>query len=399
MTDNSAPNSNDELMKMMMQQMLQNNQSRSGPGFLLGVIATVLVLAAGVGGTAAFFMLTQDDAPRATSVAEIPAATTSGFVPAQITPEPAFPPPTTFAQPNTTTVPTATLGGTGNARIAQSVDRQIYAFEPTSGLAFRFVVGGGAPLQIASSEIPADVREQLLAGGQAPTASVVDPAALAAQASRAQTALTQQATTDVRRPPINQLLQSDTDSVAQVITALDRAQGIIRPASAEGDETPPTVYAFFDPRCPYCHLAYNRMDGEFTVKWLPISVFGPDGEDNHAHLMGATEMGTTEVDGETLDMATMTDAPDVLSARLDEYMSVEHNRFRVPRGTELSEAHGFILGENAELFRLLSQGAEELRAVPSFFIVQENGNAVWLRGYDADNDNRLISDIIAGNAS
>lgn len=404
MTETTGENHDQMMMRMLMETM-RTNQNK-GPGFLTGVLTTLLTLGVGVGGTAAYFLL-QEDRSQSEIAATAPTATSSGFVPQTIAPEPAFAPAPTFPNgPVTETAaltaqPAPTLGGESNARIAQSENGQIYAYEPTSGLAFQFVVGGGAPRQIRPDQLPADIRGRLLASTGAPAPMAVDPNALASQAERAQAALTAAATTDRRRPPINSLLQSDPDSVQQIVTGLNRSQGIIRAAdAAEGQD--PTIFAFFDPRCPYCHAAYQGLDGEFTIKWIPVSVFGPEGEENHAYIMGDTLRGTEELNGQSLPTATFAGDAGERSARLDEYMAADFGEYNVPSGVELDETQAMILAENAELFRILSRGAEELRAVPSFFIAGEDGRAVWLQGYDVDNperDNELIRDIIAGEAS
>lgn len=405
MTETTGENRDEMMMRMMMETMKANQ--KSGPGFVSGVLLTLLTLAVGVGGTVAYFTLTGDRSQPQIAAAA-PTATSSGFAPQPITPEPAFAPQPTF--PNTplaaetaaapAATPAPTLGGEGNARIAQSENGQIYAYEPTSGLAFQFVVGGGAPLQIRPDQLPSDVRGRLLASTGAVAPTVVDPNALASQAARAQSVIAASAT-NTRRPPINSLLQADPDSVSQIVEGLTRSQGIVRPAEGtEGED--PTIFAFFDPRCPYCHGAYHGLDGEFTVKWIPVSVFGPEGEENHAFLMGETERGTEELDGQSIPTAALAGDAAARAARLDEYMQEDHGRYRVPSGTALDETQAMILAENAELFRILSRGAEDMRAVPSFFIVGEDGRAVWMQGYDVGNperDNANIREIIAGNAS
>ncbi|MBZ6078937.1 hypothetical protein [Microvirga puerhi] len=43
-----------------------------------------------------------------------------------------------------------------------------------------------------------------------------------------------------------------------------RAQGAAR-----------TAYIFFDPRCPYCHQAFDELDQQIPIKWLPMAVLEP----------------------------------------------------------------------------------------------------------------------------
>ena len=83
-----------------------------------------------------------------------------------------------------------------------------------------------------------------------------------------------------------------------------------------------------------------------------------------------------------------------VSGRADRFASVMREEARPPEAT-LTEAQTFVLAENGELFRLLSRGAEDMRAVPTFFIRKPDGTAVWLRGF-SDNTEAEIAAIIAG---
>ena len=135
----------------------------------------------------------------------------------------------------------------------------------------------------------------------------------------------------------------------------------------------------------------RQLDGQHTIKWLPLSTLGPAGDRLHAYFMGEVTMSTQPVEGsEPTQAATFSED----TGRADRFASVMREEARPPEAT-LTEAQSFVLAENGELFRLLSRGAEDMRAVPTFFIRKPDGTAVWLRGF-SDNTEAEIAAIIAG---
>lgn len=378
----------DKLMVALLD-LVRDRQDRR-PSSALPVTAIVLAACAlGLSGFSAFVTLSDRmtapqtvqfspaGQPTATTSAAVTPPAASSFSSAAVAPAPQV------AAPG---VPeplpqNATTGE--NVRVAQSTDGNIYAFDTDNRLAFRFDPGGAGPTPIQPNEIAADVQERLTAPGAGGSSTNIDMGALEEQSAQARAALSAQST-DQRRPPINALL-SQPEITEQIVSSLDQAQGITVPAVGQEAEEP-VIYAFFDPQCPFCHQAYDGLTGRFTIKWMPLSVLGPNGDRLHALVMGDVDVIETTVDGQQLNSAPLPDDPDRV-ARLERIMTT---RDFVPRA-ELSEGQRFILDENAELFRLLSQGAEELRAVPSFFIRGTEGEAVWLRGYDP-----ATPDLIAG---
>lgn len=302
---------------------------------------------------------------------------------------PGSPPASVLAQP----VPTASEVGK-DTRIAQSEDGSIYAFDPGTGLSFRFDSQAG-PVPISMDLLPADARARLVSGGQS-TPPMVDAAALEQQTALARAGISAQAG-DQSRPPLNDML-GDTKVVSDIVASLDQAQGIVRPGP-DGDTTP-VVYGFFDPKCPYCHAAFEALDGKHPVKWMPLSVLGPNGDRLHAYIMGDVQLGealpavSPDDSSEPASQPTahLTDDPG-RGQRLAEVMLEEVS----PPDAELSDGHRFVLTENAEMFRLLSSGAEDMRAVPTFFVRAPDGTAVWHRGFD-DSVPGTIAAIISGDA-
>jgi hypothetical protein len=347
-------------------------RSRTGtalPAIALGLSITAVCLS----GAAVWLAFDRPAAPA--QLAAPAAASATGLVPQAFA---AAPPPgiAPLATPD---------AGQGGVRIAQSGNGSIYAFDPATGLAFLFDANRAGPTPVETAAIPADIRTRLLSGPAAPVA--IDTAALDAQTAEARAALAAQAT-DQRRPPVNQLL-GDAAITGEIVAALEQAQGIVRPGADGGAE--PAVYAFFDPQCPYCHQAFAGLDGTIPVKWMPVSTLGPRGDRLHAYIMAEVAVQEDTLDSGDITRSATFGPDEERGARLAEIMTGD----TVPPEAALSEGQEFVLAENAELFRLLSRGAEEMRAVPSFFVRGPDGTAVWLRGYDEATPG-LIADIMAG---
>lgn len=370
--------------EMLLKMILDGQKKSSGAGLAIGLFVLGLVIG-GVGtGAVGYATFVKPNAELA--AASAPLATVSTSVPQAVAAAPQAPTTALPIQTAPVAAPTqiASSEPAGmNTRVAQSTDGAIYAYDPASGISFE--MRGTDMIQIGTDAFPADVRDILLSGTPQPT-GVVDPNALASQSELALAALRQQATTDERRPPINELLQSEPETVTQLRDVLDQAVGFVRPGPNASDDRP-VVYAFFDPQCPYCHAAYDGIDGRFAIKWIPISVLGPNGDRLHHYMMG----DTTPLNADDGPIAVVADGA---TDRLHDIMADDYRPSNLP----LSEGHELVLSQNAEIFRLLSAGAEEMRAVPSFFIAGDDGRAVWLRGYEGQTP-ALMDDIIAGNAS
>ena len=352
-----------------------------------GAVVPALSLAASaaalaVSGVTAFVVLS-GSMPTAAPVA------LAAQIPPAATPPGDAPPPVLPAAASSASGPQG-----GSTRIAQSQNGSIYAFDPATDLAFRFDPSQPGPTPISTDQIPADIQPRLLSDANAGAeAAVIDPAAVEEQTARARAMLAAQST-DQTRPPLNQIL-GDAEVAADITASLDRAQGILRPAAPgegeDGEGGAPVIYAFFDPQCPYCHAAFESLDGRYFVKWMPLSVLGPDGDPLHSYVMDEVALAEETLgSGEVVPSATLADDP----ARGERLADVMRGSAEPP-AAELDDAQRFVLDENAELFRLLSRGAEEMRAVPTFFVREPDGTAVWLRGFD-ESTPAEIADIVAG---
>ena len=378
MTDQSTPaNSADNQMLLRLLGEVMNKRSSVDTLPALALATSVLALAV-AGGTA--FVVFNGGGFSAAPVETAAVATVSGAGQLTTTPGAAL-----AESPGGLASATAAVSG-NNVRIAQSGNGLIYAFDSNTLMAFSFTTDGGATA-IPVESLPADVRETLVSGaGQA--SPIVSGAALDAQTDAARAALAA-STAHETRPPLNEIL-SKAEMATKIVNSLNMAQGVVRPG-AEGD---PVIYAFFDPQCPYCKAAFAALDGQHTIKWLPVSTLGPAGDRLHAYFMGEVTMSSQPVEGsEPTQVATFVD--DI--GRANRFASVMREEARPPEAS-LTEGQSFVLAENGELFRLLSRGAEDMRAVPTFFIRQPDGKAVWLRGFSEDTGAEIASIVAGGDA-
>lgn len=374
---------NEGLSSEVTAQLLRAATQRQGSG--LAVTALVLSVVATLSAGFAIFLQIDSRMGQVAGAAPVaPAAVAS----AQPAPQPAAPAPA--AAPAPTPSPSGGLARGQDVRIAQSDNGSIYAFDPNTEMAYRFDSAQDGPTRIETAALPGDISERLLTGVGAPSGEI-DEAAVARQAEEASNFLAaQQQAGDRRRPPINALL-SDSQITGTILASLEQAQTILRPGS-DGD-TDAKIYAFFDPQCPYCHRAFQGLDGEMPIEWVPVSALGPNGDKLQVYIQDAATVGSRAVNGQDVPVGVLAEDAE-RGERLREIMTETHT----PPEAELTEAQELILSENADLFLALSKGAENLRAVPSFFAVRPDGTAVWLQGYD-EPTKQLLADITAGEDS
>lgn len=208
-------------------------------------------------------------------------------------------------------------------------------------------------------EMVAAARAQALAlQQQSPTASA-DPS------------LQSTTTADPSAPTLTALL-ANPESGAAILQSLSLAAGIEMPGEADNG-TP--IYAFFDPRCPYCHAAYKELNGKYRIVWLPTLALGvtPEAESTIATLLGPTEAG---LDGGQIVAATLPDDAE-RSVRLDTVFQGGN----LESGT-LTDAQRFIIEENLQIALQLYDFHNEPFGVPTFIVPKPDGTAIMVRGWD-----------------
>lgn len=145
---------------------------------------------------------------------------------------------------------------------------------------------------------------------------------------------------------------SDAESAAGILDALSQASAIV----AEGEvshEQP--IYAFFDPRCPFCHKAMDELNGRAAVKWIPVS------------LLGDLQSAADTIEG----MKTLESGAAVASV-------VDGD---VPEATGSTETQG-QMRDNAATLLALYEGAQGEVAVPTILVPRADGTVTFYRGFD-----------------
>lgn len=153
---------------------------------------------------------------------------------------------------------------------------------------------------------------------------------------------------------------ADVASAAAILLALGQATAI----SVEGEvshEQP--IYAFFDPRCPYCKKAMAELNGKASVKWIPVS------------LLGDLQSGSDMVEG----MKTLPGL-DAVAAAVD-------GSFPEAAGTVETQGQ---LQDNASILFALYEGAQDMVAVPTILVPRADGTVTFHRGFDDGDGAKIV---------
>lgn len=153
---------------------------------------------------------------------------------------------------------------------------------------------------------------------------------------------------------------ASAESAGPLLAAVGQAAAI--PVAGEiANELP--VYAFFDPRCPYCKAAMEELNGKANINWIPVS------------LLGDLQSGSDMIDG----MRTLEGQAAIAAA-------AEGN---IPQATGSQETQG-QLQDNAAILFALYKGSDDWVAVPTFLIPRADGTAMFYRGYNAGDAAKIL---------
>lgn len=263
--------------------------------------------------------------------------------------------------------------------------------EPT----FQLVQGATDP-QVVQNKQQGDMPESYLPVAQqpqqvaAPIPPIVDgpsveemvraaqAAALAAQANAGSNGADSEEHPSVHAqrggPTLSDLL-AHPESGPQIVNSLKLAAGIEVPGEIDNGSP---IFAFFDPHCPYCHAAYEDLNGKYRIKWLPTLALGvtPEGEANIASLLGVTEAAMEG--GQMVAVSLAED--DKRIERLGVVMAGGQLE-----GGVITDAHRFVINDNLQIALQLYEYHNEPFGVPTFIIPKSDGTAVLARGWDARN--------------
>lgn len=213
-----------------------------------------------------------------------------------------------------------------------------------------------------------------IAAGQPATTSQGQPSASSAP-------LVEQVVQPPSGPTLSELL-AHPEAGPAILEQLSLHAGILAPGEVDNGNP---IYAFMDPRCPYCHAAYRSLNGKFPIVWLPTLALGttPEGEATIAGLLGETEAGLVQG---RIDTVSLVEDPERLQ-RLDD---VFHNQFR--SSAEINDAQRFVIEQNLQTALQLMEHHNEPFGVPTFIIPRPDGTAVVTRGWDETGTMQTITD-------
>ena len=181
------------------------------------------------------------------------------------------------------------------------------------------------------------------------------------------------ATLQIAQPNLTSAPQVNTADLAsitdpaiaeKVLGALATLEGI----NGYADQTPAkkVIFAFFDPRCPYCGEAFKVMNGKLPIKWIPVVV------------LGNAQEGTSMA-------ASLLSAQNRLQAMQD------LNSGQLSQNTEnLSETILAALKTNLEHYAAIVSAAPNLqKGVPMFFIPDTKGGIAIKVGFEAGDEAKI----------
>lgn len=150
---------------------------------------------------------------------------------------------------------------------------------------------------------------------------------------------------------------------ARLIEAVSKTTSIT--TAGQDGQTGTPIYAFIDPRCPYCAKAAEELVGNVPVTWISTTV------------LGDTENGLRMVEA-------LQSAEDPTAA-----LELMHNRQLVPvaPSAETREA----VNENAGVLYSLYAGAESSIAVPTLLVPEADGSLKLFRGFGDGDGAKIIA--------
>lgn len=154
------------------------------------------------------------------------------------------------------------------------------------------------------------------------------------------------------------------DRLGQATSLIDGEAGADRP-----------VFILFDPRCPYCHQAFEALHGKTAIRWVPVSYLAD------------------QANGEALAAAILA-APDPFD-KMREIFRTRSGGVRVDAetGRRLNENFLTLAGFLADLQR----SGMSAPGVPLMFIPLQSGGVEIRSGY-ARGDDAIILKTLAGGA-
>ncbi|MFG1270583.1 hypothetical protein V5F40_21775 [Xanthobacter sp. DSM 14520] len=160
----------------------------------------------------------------------------------------------------------------------------------------------------------------------------------------------------------NARLLSDAEVSGKVLELIAKLPSV---QDFDGQAVPPAkaIQVFFDPRCPYCHKAYDALAGKLPVNWIPVAALGDvaDGNARARAILQAPDRRAAlkkSFGGDALPAAGPT-------ADLDVQLGASFEAF-------------------AQITQMLKSSGSPQLGVPTFLVPRPDGQVMIYVGYDPD---------------
>ena len=160
----------------------------------------------------------------------------------------------------------------------------------------------------------------------------------------------------------------------QVFNILNGLQGFSSEKTVDENlKNIPPVQVFFDPRCPYCHKLFDKLDGKIPVHWIPVAALSPaeNGRPIVAKLLNERDSNNS-------------------TANLKKYFSAAINNAEI--SPEIAEKYQANISENYDALALMSRQlpAGVSAGVPLIIIPRANGQIETTVGYSDGDEDKII---------
>ena len=153
---------------------------------------------------------------------------------------------------------------------------------------------------------------------------------------------------------------------SEIMAKLAKLDGVV---TGDGHGAVPAdkmVQVFFDPRCPYCHIAFGELAGAVPVHWIPVVALGDEANGDALSAAILTAAGTPAADGASPGQAAMAQAFE-----------------RKLAGIPATDAIKYALRQNLEAFVVMNSRQPRLMGVPTILVPKADGTVAMHTGYDS----------------
>lgn len=176
--------------------------------------------------------------------------------------------------------------------------------------------------------------------------------------------------------PIVPNKQISPEKSLQVLNILNGLQGFSSQRGFDENlKNIPPIQVFFDPRCPYCHKLFDKLDGKVPVHWIPVAALSPveNGRPIVTKLLN-------ERDGNNS------------TENLKKYFDAGKKENNAEISPDLAEKYQETLNENYDALALMSRQlpAGSSAGVPLIIIPRANGQIETTVGYSDGDEDKII---------